>query len=146
MKTLGEHYGLRAQLISFMSSWTTKKWKKRFLKNFKDSLTVSCIWKLSTYSFLWSLWPTFASFAGVCVCVSHWMYHGMHGMGDYFLKHGLVFSSNTTKKMIRFEPSFATTTSGAGVGPAEPLPYLWGSEPNRVWIVQVTTAAVSLWV
>lgn len=42
------------------------------------------------------------------VCVSHWMYHGMHGMGDYFLKHGLVFSSNTTKKkkkMIRYPAS-----------------------------------------
>lgn len=50
------------------------------------------------------------------VCVSHWMYHGMHGMGDYFLKHGLVFSSNTTKKkndtLPCFKPPFATTTSG----------------------------------
>lgn len=37
--------------------------------------------------------------------MSHWMYHGMHGMGDYFLKHGLVFSSNTTKKKMICYPA-----------------------------------------
>lgn len=75
------------------------------------------------------------------------MYHSMHGMGDYFLKHGLVFSSNTTKKkMIRY-PALSHHLLPLPLGQVWDLlsPFLiCEAEPNRVWLVQVTTAAVSL--